>query len=155
MKAFAVDTKRPVEEDLAPSRDRAPRNPSSLLEVRFPCAQKSTVRKVRPRPAPLRRIPWHGIVGHVLATTDTESCGQLHRLWRALCARLTLARGVVVAHGWSSYCHQLIYLPKVAVPRVCYEMLLRARASPLVALRATCCRPRSCASYTIKLPSHI
>ena len=85
--AFAVDIRRPVVEELAPPHFRAPRNPGSLLEVRFPPAQKQPVRKVRPRPAPLRRISWHVVVGHVLPTTDAESCGQLHRLWRALCAR--------------------------------------------------------------------
>ena len=85
--AFAVDIRRPVVEELAPPHFRAPRNPGSLLEVRFPPAQNTTVRKVRPRPAPLRRIPWHVVVGYVLPTTDTESCGQRNRLWRALCAR--------------------------------------------------------------------
>ena len=59
-------------EELAPSHFRAPRNPGSLLEVRFPPAQNATVRKVRPRLAPLRRIPWHVVVGYVLPTTDSD-----------------------------------------------------------------------------------
>ena len=45
---FGVDIRRPVVEELAPPRFRAPRNLGSHLEVRFPPAQKQPVRKVRP-----------------------------------------------------------------------------------------------------------